>query len=508
MPTLHWLNDEEARKTSRNVPYCLLEEDTGKTYGDPNTRNMLIQGDNLIGLKALLPYYAGQVKCIFIDPPYNTGSAFEQYDDNLEHSIWLTTLFPRIELLRNFLSDDGSFWVTIDNNECHYLKIILDEIFGRNNFVESIIWRSTDNSNNDSKQFSVDHNSILVYSRNKNWRPNRVERTDDQKIHYHNPDNDPNGPWFDGNPLSSPHPRPNLTYPILSPNGITIAPPKNGWRWAKETLEEKIESGEIRFTPDGKSIRRRTYLKNQIDLPPSTLWADLEITGHNRQAKYEQKKLFGTNRDVELFSTPKPEKLMKYIFQIATNPNDIILDSFLGSGTSAAVAHKMGRRYIGLEMGDHAVTHCVPRLQKVIDGEQGGISKAVNWHGGGGFRFFRLGEPIFDENNHINPHITYHALAAHVWFSETKTPIPLDALEAKSPLLGINEGTAYYLLFNGILGDKRPEGGNVLTKRLLRLLPQFKGPKVIYGEVSLLDEPRLRAENIIFKKIPYELAVR
>lgn len=508
MPTLHWLNDVEARLAAQKTPFCLLEEDESLSYGEPLSQNILIQGDNLTALKALLPYYSGRIKCVFIDPPYNTGSAFEQYDDNLEHSIWLSLIYPRLEILRDLLSEDGSFWVTIDDNECHYLKIILDEIFGRDNFVESVIWRSTDNSNNDSKQFSVDHNSILVYSRNKNWRPIKVERTEDQKIHYHNPDNDPNGPWFDGNPLSSPHPRVNLTYPILSPTGFTIQPPKNGWRWSRETLDEKIETGEIRFTPDGKSIRRRTYLKNQQNLPPSTLWADLEITGHNRQAKYEQKKLFGDIENIGLFSTPKPEKLMKYIVEIATKQNEIILDSFLGSGTTAAVAHKMGRRYIGIEMGDHAVTHCVPRLKKVIDGEQGGISKAVNWQSGGGFRFFRLGEPVFDETNHINPNITYSALAAHVWFSETKTPIPFKSNVIKTPLLGDYEGTAYYLLFNGILGDKRPEGGNVLTKKLLRLLPPFDGPKVIYGEVSLLDEPRLRAENITFKKIPYELAVR
>jgi len=209
-----------------------------------------------------------------------------------------------------------------------------------------------------------------------------------------------------------------------------------------------------------------------------------------------------------VFDTPKPEKLIQRIIQLATNSGDLVLDSFLGSGTTAAVAHKMYRRYIGIEMGEHAITICLPRLKKVADGEQGGISKAVNWQGGGGFRFYRLGEPVFDENNHINPHVTYPALAAHCWFSETKTPLPNIQGAEKTPLLGVHNGTAYYLLFNGILGDQSPEGGNVLTQKLLRILPPFAGPKVIYGEVSLLDEARLRAEGITFKKIPYELSVR
>jgi adenine-specific DNA-methyltransferase len=215
-----------------------------------------------------------------------------------------------------------------------------------------------------------------------------------------------------------------------------------------------------------------------------------------------------TEGGVGFRSGKKPEVLLQTILDFFSNTNDLVLDSFLGSGTTAAVAHKMGRRYIGIEMGEHAITHCVPRLKKVVDGEKSGISKAVNWQGGGGFRFYRLGEPVFDENNHINPHVTYPALAAHCWFSETKTPLPNIHNAKKTPLLGVYNGTAYYLLFNGILGDQNPEGGNVLTQKLLRLLPPFTGPKVIYGEVSLLDEARLRAEGITFKKIPYELSVR
>jgi adenine-specific DNA-methyltransferase len=297
------------------------------------------------------------------------------------------------------LANDGSLWISIDDNEAHYLKVLCDEIFGRSNFVANVVWRSTDNSNNDAKQFSVDHNSILVYSRMPGWLSNRLERNESQKSHYSNPDNDPRGPWFDGNPISSPHLRVNLQYTVKSPQGHVIQPPANGWRWSTERMQEMIESGEIRFTPDGKAIRRRTYLADQKNLPPSTLWADLEATGHNRQAKYEQKKLFPDMSPSEWFATPKPEKLLQRIIHIAINTGDWVLDSFAGSGTTGAVAHKMGRRWIMVELGEHCHTHIIPRLQKVIDGEdQGGVSKAVEWKGGGGFRYYRLAPSLLEKD--------------------------------------------------------------------------------------------------------------
>jgi len=212
--------------------------------------------------------------------------------------------------------------------------------------------------------------------------------------------------------------------------------------------------------------------------------------------------LFGLE---EKFPFPKPEGLINWIIESCTNPGDLVLDSFLGSGTTCAVAHKMGRRYIGIEMGEHAVTHCAPRLKKVVDGEQGGISQAVNWPGGGGFRFHRLGEPVFDEEGKINRAISFATLAAHVWFSETGTPLQR---MPDSPWLGAQDGTGYYLLYNGILGDKRPGGGNVLTRQLLVALQSFDGPKIIYGEMSRLPAERLRKERITFKQIPYDVKAR
>lgn len=370
---LTWIDKEKVIEVE---PRLLIENpELSNVQLYPDTENMIIHGDNLLALKALESKYAGKVKCIYIDPPYNTGSAFEHYDDNVEHSIWLSLMRPRLEILRNLLSDDGSIWITLDDNEAHYLKVLCDEIFGRNCFVQTVVWKSSDNSNNDSKQFSQDHNYILVYSKSPEWKPNKLPRNIEQSKHYSNPDNDPRGPWFDGNPLGSPNPRPNLIYDIIAPNGNVISAPFNGWRWSKETLEEKIATGEIRFNENYTAIKRRTYLLEQDGLPPSSLWSSLLETGHTRQAKYEQKSLYPEMTKNEWFSTPKPERLIEKILKIATNPDDIVLDSFLGSGTTAAVAHKMGRRYIGIEMGEHAYSHCKTRLDKVIDGnDQSGIS--------------------------------------------------------------------------------------------------------------------------------------
>lgn len=502
MPTLTWLTREEDLKAAGRAPYRLLEP--VETYGDPNTENMLIQGDNLEALKALLPYYAGKVKCIFIDPPYNTHSAFEHYDDNLEHTTWLAMMAPRLEMLRELLADNGSLWVTIDDNEAHYLKVIMDEIFGRKNFMGYVAWRTSDNSNNNVTKFSCDHNDIYVYSKNKDWQPAFLHNESKRK-HFKNPDNDPRGAWFDGNPVNNPALRKNLQFNITAPNGNIIKHPPNGWRWSWETIQEKMKTGEIRFSADGKRLIRRTYLADMEGLPPSTLWTDLEETGHNRQAKYELKNLFPDVKVTDLFGTPKPERLIQKILLLATKKDDLVLDSFLGSGTTAAVAHKMGRRYIGVEIGDHAVTHCIPRLQKVIEGEQGGISQAVNWQGGGGFRFYRLGETVFDETGGIRAGIAYDHLAAHIFFSETGEPLHAPA---NAPLLGVHKDTAYYLLYNGVLGDKRPQSGNALTAKILAGLPPHDGPKMIYGERTLLSAARMAELQITFKHTPYDIKGR
>lgn len=308
----------------------------------------------------------------------------------------------RLEIIRRLLADDGSLWITIDDNEAHYLKVLCDEVFGRANFISNVVWRSSDNSNNDAKTFSVDHNHMLVFSKEPGWLSNKLD-AEEKRSHFKNPDNDPRGPWFDGNPLNSPKPRENLMYNIISPNGNVIRHPANGWRWELATLQEKMRTGEIRFNEAMTGIRRRTYLADMKGLPPSTLWIDLQRTGHNRQAKSEQKALFnGTG--IELFGTPKPERLLREVLNVATKEGDLVLDSFAGSGTTGAVAHKMGRRWIMVELGEHCHTHIIPRLKKVIDGEdKGGITEAVGWKGGGGFRYYRLAPSLIINDRWGNP---------------------------------------------------------------------------------------------------------
>lgn len=513
MPTLNWLGDDKAKQTARHVPYRLLE--TVSQHGDAESGNLLIQGDNLEALKALLPFYAGQVKCIFIDPPYNTKSAFEHYDDNLEHSQWLSMMYPRLELLRDLLSEDGSIWITIDDNEVHYLKVMLDDVFGRKNFVANVIWQRKISPANDAKYFSNDHDHILIYTRNiSTWSLNRLEREKSHNSHYKNPDNDPRGEWnsvtYTGN--KNRNERPNLYYPIINPNTkCKIFPPETlTWRYGQEAHAKNEEQGLIYWGKDGKSKvpRLKMFLAEAKSVVPRSVWAASEV-GSTQQSMIEQKNIFSVP-----FGTPKPEALIQRIIHIASKPDDLVLDSFLGSGTTAAVAHKMGRRWIGIEMGEHAQTHCLPRLEKVIEGEQGGISKAVNWAAGGGFRFMKLGESAFMDDGRINPAVRFATLAAYLWFLDTKSPHATG--QFSSPIIGTvgeeDTQTAYALLYNGILGDRRPNGGNVLTSQvwdyLKSLLPEHNGRWVVYGEASRMPEARRKAQNIEFRQIPYEIRLR
>ncbi|GHT40206.1 hypothetical protein AGMMS49965_08140 [Bacteroidia bacterium] len=507
MPTLNWLSRNEDLKSASQTDYCLLEEVPELGAGDKDTGNMLIQGDNLQALKALLPFYAGQVKCIYIDPPYNTGSAFEHYDDNLEHTKWLSMMYPRLEMLRELLAEDGSIWISIDDDEGHYLKVICDEVFGRNNFVNTVIWQKKFSPSNDAKWLSDNHDFILVYAKNKEiWKPNLLPRSEEMDTRYKNPDNDIRGVWTSGD-LSVKTYSANTDYPIITPSGRVVNPPSGYcWRVSKEKLQEMIADNRIWFGSDGNNVPRIKRFLTDVKqgLTSMTIWTYQEV-GHNQDAK---KEVVAFNSE-SVFTTPKPERLLDRIITLATCEGDLVLDSFLGSGTTAAVAHKMGRRYIGIEMGEQAKTHCVARLQKVIDGEQGGISKTVNWQGGGGFRFFTLGKPVFDSEGHINKTINFAQLAAHIWFSETKTPwnVPCkDVARHVSTALGVHQGTAYALLYNGILHDRSVDGGNVLTSRTLNIIKQDFGDTtyeklVVYGEWSKLG----KRPNIEFKQTPYDV---
>ncbi len=512
MPTLRWLTRDEDVRAAEKVPYRLLEEEQSLGYGDRDTGNMLIQGDNLEALKALLPYYAGQVKCIYIDPPYNTGSAFEHYDDNLEHSQWLAMMWPRLELLQELLSEDGSIWLSIDDREAHYLKVIMDEVFGRTSFLANVVWQKRYSRENRGVLGDA-HEHLLVYVKDEpkfRKRANKLPLDEKQAKVYRNPDNpketDPAKRWR-GLPMTAQGYRPNQMYEIKAPSGKVHTPPDGRcWSMIESEFQKKFNEGRIYWGKNGDAAPSVIRFLSEVEGVVPWTWWPHDDAGHTDESKKESINLFGADNSAD---TPKPERLMERLFQIASNPGDLVLDSFLGSGTTAAVAQKMNRRFIGIEMGDHAVTHCVPRLQKVTDGEQGGISKAQNWEGGGGFRFYRLGPNVFDETGQIQTDIRFPTLAAHIWFSETGVPFSGDGA---SPWLGAHKGAGLALLYNGILGDKSVSGGNVLTRKSLRAVRDaaggFDGPLTIYGERTVLADASLQEERVTFKQTPYDVRAR
>lgn len=372
-----------------------------------------------------------------------------------------------------------------------------------------MIWRKNYSPKSSARHFSVDHDYVLVYAKSAaKWIPNLVPRTEAQDRAYSNRDNDPQGPWK-ASDLSARNYYSLGTYPVDTPSGRTIDGPPAGryWSVSHERLRELDRDGRIwwgRNRDSAPSLKRfLSDVKN--GRVPQTYWHYDEV-GHTQDAKQEIVSLFGD----DVFGTPKPERLMKRIVEIATRPSDIVLDSFLGSGTTAAVAHKMGRRWIGVEIGEHATSHCVPRMQRVVGGEQGGVSRLVLWTGGGGFRFARLGDRVFDESGSINPRVRFVSLAAYLWFAQTREPSTSASLN--SPLLGIHGGTAIVLLYNGVLGDRDPAGGNVLThalwQRLRALSPDHAGRWLVFGEACRLGAATLKRFGIEFRQIPYELGMR
>ena len=421
---LTWYGKDEPIRVE---PRLLIENVAlSNTAADPDTQNMLIHGDNLLALKALESKFAGQVKCIYIDPPYNTGSAFEHYDDNLEHSQWLNLMRPRLEILWRLLSEDGSLWISIDDDEQAYMKVLCDELFGRSSFIASIIWQKR-TSPDMRAVISDGHDYVLVYAKDKDLFKqvrNRLPLSEEQRKSYKNPDNDPRGPWTSTDcTAQAGHGTADQFYTLTTPVGRVIELPKSlCWRFTKERMEEEIAAGRIWLGKDGTGVpRKKTYLKDSTGVVPWTLWMNKEV-GHNQEAKKENNALFGSSN---AFDTPKPERLIQRIIHIASNPGDLVLDSFLGSGTTAAVAQKMGRRWIGVEMGNHAYTHCKVRMDKVIAGEDpGGITKAQNWQGGGGYRFYEVAPTLinkdpFDEyviNEDYDANMLAAAVALHEGF--------------------------------------------------------------------------------------------
>jgi adenine-specific DNA-methyltransferase len=402
---LTWIGKDDRPKLE---PRILIEEPERSYHAAHRVTdhdifdNRLIHGDNLLALKALEQELTGKVRCIFIDPPYNTGSAFQHYDDGIEHSLWLSLMRERVELLRRFLAPNGSMWITIDDNEAHYLKVLCDEVFGRSNFVANVVWQKKYSKQNDAKWLSTSHDHILLYAKEKEqWRPNQVERTDDQLKGYANPDNDPRGPWQSVvyTCAKTRTERPNLYYGIRHPRtGELVFPSETRvWGYDEQRHAQHVREGLIWWgaNQDKDKPRLKSFLqKVGTGLVPDTLWLRSD-SGDNQDAKREMLAL--NPRDV--FPTPKPEKLLAKVLEIASAPGDLILDSFAGSGTTGAVAHKMGRRWIMVELGEHCQTHILPRLKKVIDGQDpGGVTDSTSWKSGGGFRYYRLAPSLLERD--------------------------------------------------------------------------------------------------------------
>lgn len=415
---LTWIGKEKRPKLEPRI----LLEDSEKSYhakhriSDKDAfDNRLIFGDNLLALKALEHEFSGKVKCIFIDPPYNTGSAFTHYDDGLEHSIWLGLMRDRLEIMRRLLSEDGSLWITIDDNEAHYLKVLCDEIFGRSNFVANILWQKRFAPNSTAQFISDSHDHVLLYAKDKaSWKRRLLPREEKHNQGYKNPDNDPRGPWTSGD-MSARNSYSAGIYPITAPSGRVIPGPPKGmyWRVSFDKFREMDKDGRIWWGKKGDNVPRiKRFLSEVMEgVVPQSIWLHDEV-GHTQEAK---KEVMAVVPNADVFQTPKPERLIKRVLDLATNSGDLVLDSFAGSGTTGAVAHKMGRRWIMVELGDHCETHVFPRLKRVIDGEDnGGITEVMNWKGGGGFRYYRLAPSLIVEDRWGNPVINPEYNAAQL----------------------------------------------------------------------------------------------
>lgn len=541
MPTLNWIGKDAVEHHHAEVPYRLVHCDGDLSAGDPDAGNLLVQGDNLEALKALLPYYGGQVKCIYIDPPYNTGNEGWVYNDNVaspeikawlgkvvgkeaddlsRHDKWLCMMYPRLRILRDFLREDGAIFISVDDFEHDHLRLACDEIFGRRNFVTTIIWNMMDSPKNSAIHFSEDHEYIVVYARNSAiWRPNPLSRSEEMNARYKNPDNDPRGPWIVGD-LAARNPYSAGRYPITTPTGRHIEGPPSGsyWRVSKEKFDELDRDNRIYWGKTGNSRPgiKRFLSEVKQGVVPQTIWP-WKAVGSTRHSKQELSGILNLGASSDIFITPKPVSLVQRILEIGTNPGDLVMDSFAGSATTGHSVLKLNqadggdRRFILVEMEDEiAQAVSAERLRRVIDGYDKGGDPSKPVEGlGGGFRYCRLGVPLFNEFGDIDAAVSFPDLAAHIFFAETGLPIPSKAT-GTSPFLGKHGGKAVYLLFApGQEGMPREAMGNVLTPDALANLPAppegFEGSRVVYAEGCTVSPDRLKSEGVVFKQIPYQV---
>lgn len=545
MPTLDWIGKAAVVRHHQEVPTRLLEP-VAKLSCAPEgvspaeTGNLIVQGDNLHALKALLPRYAGQVKCIYIDPPYNTGNEGWVYNDNVNspeinkwlgdtvgkeaedlcrHDKWLCMMYPRLVLLKQFLRPDGAIFISLDDNEISSLRCVMDEIFGRENFVATILWQKVYSPKNSAKHLSEDHDYVVIYaSKASIWRPELTVRGEEQDAAYKNRDDDPRGPWKTSD-LSARNPYSEGLYPIITPSGRLISGPPKGRYWTiSETRFKELDRDKRIWW--GKKMDSIPQLKRFLSdvkqgVVPQTMWFYKDV-GHTQEAKKELIDIVPFKTSDDVFITPKPTRLIERILQIASNPGDLILDSFAGSGTTGHAVLKMNaaqpeqapRRFILVEMDEGIARNITAeRVRRVAEGYTNAKKEKVAGLGGG-FQFATLShKALFDRSGAIDESVRFLPLAEFVWLCETGTGYPG---KGKSPLLGVHQGAAIYLLYNGILGDRSDLGGNVLNQRTLDVLPVAKNvrERVVYGARCRFTPTRLKELGITFKQLPYQLLHR
>lgn len=518
MPTLHWIGKDKVINHHIDVPFRVLEHNYGYSNGEDtqeetHSGNKIIHGDNLEALKALLPEYEGKIKCIYIDPPYNTGNEGWVYNDNVNdpkitkwlhtvvgregedlsrHDKWLCMMYPRLKLLHKLMADDGAIFISIDDNEQANLKQICDEIFGSSNFIGNVIWQHTIQAKNDVKTISLQHNYTIIYKK-RTFQIGKVARTDEHNVAYSNPDDDPNGLWRSGD-VRSPNLRLNLKYEVETPSGKKIAPPDKGWRWDKESLLEKIKTGEIIFNNDETKIIRKIYLKNQGGRVPESIWFGNDV-GTTRDANRLLKQIFTTDLP---FNTPKPHELIERIVSLSCNDGDIILDSFAGSGTTAHSVLNLNkqdggnRKVILIEMEDYADTITAERVKRVIKGY--GDTEGT----GGAFDYYTLGQPMFLEDGMLNELVGTERIRQYVYYTETNTPLVETKHTDNEYYLGKYNDTAYYFHYE-------QDGPTTLDHDFLAMIKTKAEQYVIYADNCLLTKEFMAKHHIIFKKIPRDI---
>lgn len=527
MPTLEWIGKDKVVNHHLEVPYKVLEHQYtyiggGKQGEEAADDNKIIRGDNLEALKALLPQYEGRIKCIYIDPPYNTGNEGWVYNDNVNdpkiknwlgdtvgkegedlcrHDKWLCMMYPRLKLLQRLLSDDGAIFISIDDTEQATLKMLCDEVFGSRNFINTIVWQKKFSRSNDAIYFSEQHDYILLYAKNKPlWKRNLLLQSDELLLRYKNPDNDPRGPWqsVSYNCNKNAVERPNLYYPITNPvTGKEIWPSKSRvWAYSRERHEENMKNNLVYWGTDGKGLpRRKQFVDSVMGVVPTTWWEHL-FAGENQTARKELRKIFdNTESD---FQTPKPKLLIERILQIASDTDSIILDSFAGSGTTAHAVLSMNkadggnRKFILVEMMDYAETITAERVRRVIDGYASVEGTS------GSFGFYELGEPLLYDDHNLNENIPIEKIRQYVYFMETKKPMDLSSKD-EPYLLGCHVNSAYYFYYE-------KERITTLNYEFLSTVKIKAEGYVMYADLCTLSDKELQEHHITFKKIPRDIS--